>query len=197
MRKRLTQFFLVAFVCIIVNFGAYMTVCAENKGFDSMKSLYGHWQEDGYPDDVGGVYLSNEKYVVLFVNMDASRVDELKKSLSDPSNVEFENCNYSYNELKALCSQLDSHIWSSEDVYSLGVDIKGNCVSIGVNTAAVSKYENKYTATYGDKINVFADEQNVADKQPFNMLPFVGICAVAVMIVLAIVLSLGKIRNRS
>ena len=70
-------------------------------------------------------------------------------------------------------------------------------LSIGVNTAAVSKYENKYTATYGDKINVFADEQNVADKQPFNMLPFVGICAVAVMIVLAIVLSLGKIRNRS
>ena len=189
MRRRLTQFLSVAFVCIIVNFWAYMTVCAENKGFDSMKSLYGHWQEEGYPDDVGGVYLSNEKYVVLLVDMDASRVDELKESLSDPSNVEFVNCNYSYNELKALCSQLDNHIWSSEDVCSLEVDIKGNCVSIGVNIGAVSKYKKEYTTTYGDKINVFADEQNVADKQPSNVWPLVGICAVAVVVVLAIVLS--------
>ena len=192
MRKQIFRFLSIVFACVIVNLGAYVTVYADSECFDSMKSLYNHWQEIGYPEDVGGVYLSNEKYVVLLVNMDASRVDELEKSLSDPSDVEFESCKYPYNELKTLCSQLDNHIWSSDDIYSLGVDVKGNCVNVGVDSAAVSKYKSEYTAIYGDKINIVAEEQNVADKQPFNIWPCIGICVATVVIVFVVLLCLRK-----
>lgn len=154
--------------------------------------LYAVWQKNGWPEDVGGFYIDSDKYVISIVDMNDARVNEIKSNISNPDNVDFVKCKYSYNELETVFAQLDKQVWATGKVRTLGIDLKENHIRIGVSPDAVDEFRQIYSKLYGVKVSVYAQEPIVAVNN--DNLIIIGICVTVVLslVVIAILFVMLK-----
>lgn len=173
-----------AFLCFIPCIES-LTVYGESQKMKATE-MYASWRESGWPDDVGGFYVSEDRFVISLVNMNNDRINELKSGLSNPDEVAFVECDFSYNQLSDVFQHLDEQVWVDENVRTLGIDLEENCVKLGVDPSVVDEYRNVYNKNYGDMVLVYEQGPIVAVDESSNLNRMV-ICIVIVLFSLIVV----------
>ena len=135
------------------------------------QALFEAWERDGYPDDVGGVYMSEpdpngvQQLCILLVAPTEARTAELRALLDAPDSVQFVACAYSYNELCAIQTALSARMadkslaingcgvgWSGETGF--GESGKEFRVVVSANAADADAVKAELSSLYGDKVYV-------------------------------------------
>ena len=146
--------------------------------------MYATWQENGWPDDIGGFYVSEDRFVISLVDMNKERINELKSGLLNPDEVTFVECDFSYNQLSDVFEHLEKQVWADENVRTLGIDLEGNCVKLGVDSDVVDEYRNVYNKIYGDMVIVHEQSPIVAvESSNHNRIVICVVIALLVFIV--------------
>ncbi len=182
----LVSFNLLAFTAIICVHGEDAKLAASE--------LYAAWQENEWPEDVGGFYIESGIYVISIVNINDARINEIKSGISDKDNVDFVNCKYPYNELETVFAQLDKQVWTTGNVRTLGIDIKENNVRIGVSPDEVDKFRQIYSKLYGDRVSVSAQEPIVPVSSNYNFI-FTGVYITVFLLLIVIAILLVMLRK--
>ena len=129
------------------------------------------WEQDGYPDDIGGVYYDNDAGTMgfLLVNFKPERIGELRLLVSD--NAIITPCLYSYNELRQAQSEIDSIMSADSGIYSTGVGWTSSTdgrvhgfgesgkefrLEVRVDGSVYDHYYAGFTELYGDRVIVRA-----------------------------------------
>lgn len=190
--KVLAKIAVFFFVFNLLAFAAIICVHGEDAKLTASE-LYVAWQENGWPEDVGGFYIDSGKYVISVVDINDARINEIKSSISDQDNVDFVNCKYSYNELETVFAQLDKQVWAAGNVRTLGIDIKENYVGIGVSPEEVDEFRQIYGKLYGDRVSVYAQGPIVAVSN-YNFI-VIGVCITAILLLIAIAILLVMLKK--
>lgn len=190
--KVLAKIALFFFVFNLLAFAAIICVHGEDAKLTASE-LYVAWQENGWPEDVGGFYIDSGKYVISIVDINDARINEIKSSISDQDNVDFVNCKYSYNELETVFAQLDKQVWAAGNVRTLGIDIKENYVGIGVSPEEVDEFRQIYGKLYGDRVSVYAQGPIVAVSN-YNFI-VIGVCITVILLLIAIAILLVMLKK--
>lgn len=82
----------------------YFSAAEDNK--ISFEELSTQWEENAYPDDVGGVYWDSNKFVITLVHPSDARKQEILSGLSDPGSVAFREAAYYHNQLLSVQRKL-------------------------------------------------------------------------------------------
>lgn len=78
--------------------------------YDTMFDLLEHWEEDGFPDDIGSIYSTDGTYGNLTVQIVGddieARADEIRAMLADPSTVTFEQGQFTDKQLHEISAEI-------------------------------------------------------------------------------------------
>jgi hypothetical protein len=147
----------------------------DSERYPSVMALFQYWEENGYPDYVGGVINGN---TILLVNDDGSMEEAIRISLVENSGVSFGSALYSYNTLTAINNEIvANYLGKDENVktVSVGWDYQNGVLSgfgesgnefrviISVDEAVATEYANRFYSQYGDKVVVKAGGGIVLD----------------------------------
>jgi hypothetical protein len=138
------------------------------------------WDENGYPDDIGGVFYDQDtgKTTILLVNPSVERENELTALMPG---VAFLPSAYSYNELLAVQKDITNEMISQPAgeavIYSAGIGftmIDGQLTGFGesgkefrvvvsVDESVYAETVNRYRELYGDMVYVEPGTAPIAD----------------------------------
>jgi len=148
--KRLTLLF-----CCIVSFLLIpITVYAAESGAITSTELVQNWLQNGYPDDVGGIYYSEEGLTIIVVDLSANRVAEIKGLVSDPDNIEFVSGKHSYNEMIVVMSEIEKDLSEENGIYAICIDEPNNRILVDVRADVLESTITKYEKLYGQMVRV-------------------------------------------
>jgi len=134
--------------------------------------LFGQWEREGYPDDIGGVYYDNQadSYGVLVVDPSPQRVAELRELLGD--DVIITPCRFSYNELLMVNDEIVEMMGSNQNsgisavglgwtstggrVHGFGESGKEFRVIVYVDESVFDHYSAGFMSRYGERVIVEA-----------------------------------------
>lgn len=161
---RLTRIPILMILCIA------LSTCALAAEFANVYALFVHWDQNGYPSDVAGVYSTDGSTdhltIQLIGDADGSREAEIRAMLDDDSTVTFEAGTYSEQELQHIHREIVDTYLSRADsgVYGCGVGWSaegGFGPSGNESRVVVTVDESRYTellaelvAAYGDAVFV-------------------------------------------
>lgn len=173
--KKLTCVLLT--LCLV--FGLSMSAMAET--YANITELMSYWEQEGYPDDVAGLYSTDgsaENLTILLVgDADHSRENEIRAMLEDDSTVSFGIGLYTQSQLQTIKAEIVEGFLSDEasGVYGCGVGW-GNeggfgtsgmelRVVVDVDEARVDEYTELFYQQYADAVVVEASEPPVAEEE--------------------------------
>jgi len=138
--------------------------------FIQWEKLIGRWEQEGYPDDIGGAYYDSDAGAMGFLLVDYTpeRIGELRLLVSDQAIIT--PCKYSYNELRLAQEEIDSIIgadsgiystsvgWTSTDgrVHGFGESGKEFRLEVRVDMSVYDHYSAGFAELYGDRVVVKA-----------------------------------------
>lgn len=140
--------------------------------YSNISELYEYWEQNGYPDYVGGVFSTDggmNNLTVLIVNGEESKAEQIRNLLVDDSGVSFGTAMFSYNEMKAANDEIvANYLGSDNKVYSVGIGWiskdgvatgfgesgKESRVVVSVDKSVLTEYEDKFYKLYGDMVVV-------------------------------------------
>ncbi|MGI6168730.1 MAG: hypothetical protein ACOYI4_03300 [Christensenellales bacterium] len=137
--------------------------------YANIGDLFQHWETDGYPDYVGGVYStdgSEGKLTVLLVGDDGSKAEEIRGLLVDDSGVSFGAASFSYNAMLAAIDEIAAdYMGKEEPVYSVGIGWTSEAAGFGesgkefrvvvsVDASVLADYTDRLHQRYGDMVVV-------------------------------------------
>lgn len=177
--------------------------------------LFARWEQDGYPEDVTGVFYNTETKclaVVLTENTEA-RQKELRDTLTDGETLTFFAGEYSHAQLAECAAAITKDMeenglagtvsigWGANGGY--GPEGKDFRVVIKTETAEVAALTERY-AEYGSMVAVEENTEPVVpdapvepEKQGLSDWGIIGIAAiVAVMLIIVITVADNKKRAR-
>lgn len=177
--------------------------------------LFARWEQDGYPEDVTGVFYNTETKclaVVLTENTEA-RQKELRDTLTDGETLTFFAGEYSHAQLAECAAAITKDMeenglagtvsigWGANGGY--GPEGKDFRVVIKTETAEVAALTERY-AEYGSMVAVEENTEPVVpdapvepEKQGLSDWGIIGIAAiVAVMLIIVITVAGNKKRAR-
>lgn len=145
----------------------------------AVQALYDEWEQNGYPDDIGGVYFDDElgELVVLLKNGTDARREELRALTGDPD-LQFTDCAYSINELREVRDRLLLEMsgdasgiyglgigWTTRDGEVVGFGESGRefRVTVMVDEKMLDRYAQEFAARFGDMVHVEAGQMPVTD----------------------------------
>lgn len=166
--KRLKTIMLTVLITLSI-----FTVAFATDGKLTKEELFAKWTEDGYPDDVGGVYYDDaqDKTVITLIDPSDGRIDEIRSLVTDPETLAFDQGKYSYNDLLAVQREIEKEMATQSDkpsIHSVGIgwiSIDGKVTGFGesgkefrvvvsVDESVFSEFAAKYKEKYGDMIYV-------------------------------------------
>lgn len=86
----------------------------------------------GYPEEFGDAYLEDGCLVVCLTENTRKMRDAYREIVSQPELLRFVEVEHSYNDLYAIQAALNLADISDLEVASYGVDVTGNCLSVGI-----------------------------------------------------------------
>lgn len=134
---------------------------------DRPDALISDWEENGYPDDVGGIFVYTKGYdpsapsgdfgaeyycIYVLEGTSDARKAELK-ALAGSEYIEFVECKYSYNQLKAVADEIFDMMQTNSAVVFSGIQIKENAVGVGIIEEYYDVISADLTKIYGDMIH--------------------------------------------
>lgn len=160
----------ISFVlALLLMFVFACTAMAEQVAPDA-QGLFAHWEANGYPDDVGGVYYNEAsgKLVIMLVGADANRQQEILAMIGDPKSVEFGESKYSHNQMLAVQEEITAQMVAGSGIHAVGVgwasingEVKGfggsgkeSRVVVTVDKSVYKKYSAEFASRYGDMVYV-------------------------------------------
>lgn len=120
-RMKLLRILITALLCIA------LSTCALAADFANVYELFVHWEQNGYPPDVAGVYSNDGSMENLTIQLigdtDGSREAEIRAMLEDDSTVSFEAGTYSTADLQRIHEEIVDTYMSdpANGIYSCGV----------------------------------------------------------------------------
>lgn len=135
--------------CILSLTAILLSACTtENENRMTSSELAQSWQQNGYPDDVGGIYHTISGYTIILTDPTAGRTAAIKKQVTDPGRICFVSGRYSYNEMAAALSEISKDLSAGDGIYSVFIEEAYNCLIVDVREdmleSAAAEYENKY-----------------------------------------------------
>jgi len=139
---------------------------------DALFKQQHQWERNGYPDDIGGIYILGDgnTYGLLLVDPTPAREAQLRAGLG--GEMVITRAEYSYNELYAVKEEIAAEMRPGSMIYAVGVDCRvrgyvdpgvtrgggfsGSEVRVIVNADArvLDKYTEEFARRYGDKVHV-------------------------------------------
>ncbi len=150
-----------------------LSVSAMAAEYANIFDLMLDWEENGYPDDVGGVYSTDgtsESLTVLLVDDgDHSRENEIRAMLDDDTTASFAACQYSMSQLQTIRNEIvNAYMEEDHDIYGCGVGWGSNGgfgasgqelrVIVTVAEDRVEEYSSLLSERYADAVVVEAGE---------------------------------------
>ena len=170
MKKKLTYLILIA-VLLSLTTGVFAA-----DGLSPLEEAYQLWEENQYPDDVGGVYYDRDtdSLAILVVYPSDERKDELYALFG--RDLVITECRYSYNELLYVQNEITGMMSQEQKIYSSGIGwtSKDGVVSgfgesgkefrvvVGVDESEFARYSADFAEKYGDMVVVESSEQATA-----------------------------------
>jgi len=132
--------------------------------------MFGQWEREGYPDDIGGVYYDSQAdmYGILVVDPSPQRMAELRELFGD--GVIITPCRFSYNELMMVKDEIVEKMGSSPNsgiygvglgwtstggrVHGFGESGKEFRVMIHVDESVFDHYSDGFVSRYGERVIV-------------------------------------------
>ena len=142
--------------------------------YPDINALFQHWETDGYPDYVGGVFSTDggtTRLTVLLVGDDGSAAEQIRASLIDDGGLSFGSAVFSMGELKAVNDEIvEKFLGKADKLYSVGVGwtSSGGLVTgfgesgteprvvVSVDESVLQEYRDKFHALYGGIVVVEA-----------------------------------------
>ena len=123
------------------------------------------WESEGYPDDIGGVYMHTDgNMAILVVNPSPERIEELREIFGD--DVRITLARYSHNELTQVKEEIveefmteDSKVWGVGVglVYKDGVwlspeESEGFRVGVTIDESVYEELSTVFAERFGDRV---------------------------------------------
>jgi hypothetical protein len=174
-------------------------VNADENKVTSME-LAQNWMINGYPDDVGGIYYSDEAdtkglLTIVIVNLSAERENEIRNIVINPNELYFKNGKYSYNELLSVMHKIELDLSEKNGVYEVSIDEQNNRVNVGLDKAVYKNISMKYTKLYGDI--VYSNMSSPIHEINRPVYPNVWLLAVLCFVALTVITSFAKRSRKS
>lgn len=165
--KILACFALVTLAASLLSTGAF-ALTPPLSDFDRWNA---RWEEEGYPDDIGGVYMDPDTHTpgVIAVDPSPKRIAQLKEMLGEDTRIT--PGKYSYNELELVRQAVEARMDRPDSkIYGLGIGWKSGGdgvtgfgesgremrVTVTVDESVFDAYSDEFTRLYGDKVFVEA-----------------------------------------
>jgi len=130
------------------------------------------WNQYGWPDDIGGVYLGTDgdTYALLVVDPTPERMEDLRAQIGN--DLVITPATYSLNELKAIKEEIIAEAGLNSMIYAIDIDCKvrghvepgmlpgfgmsGSEVRVIVNADArrLDEYADAFAGRYGERVHV-------------------------------------------
>lgn len=186
--------------------------------FSDAYGLYESWEQNGYPDDVCGVYSADGSANVLVVQLltdDELRQEELRAMVADQSTLLFGTAAYTHNEMIAVQKKISENWpegmhfigigWASDSDDMRGFGPSGNesRVVVGVDAEKYEEYRQYFSETYGDIVYVettdpivpMSDEGDAENPPANNTLLYILLGAL-VLVLFGVLFALRKNARR-
>lgn len=148
--KRLT----LLFCCILSFVPMLISAYAAESGTITSTELVRNWLQNGYPDDVGGIYYSDKGITIIVVDLTVERVAEIRGLVSDPNKINFVSGKYSYNEMIVVMSEIEKDLSEKTGIYAVCIDEPNNCILVDVREDVLESTISKYEKKYGQMVHV-------------------------------------------
>lgn len=167
MKSKKKSIFMIVLCSAVAALIAVFSVEAAGIQKKDLRELYSHWKNNGYPDNVGGVCLVNERvqwaqdlaamtseewregdyYLITLVdNSEAKQKEILNAITGDKENIRFAQCRYSYNQMKAVYQEIFDKYYKDNTIKNMD-SISSPCI----NEVKIDKgYELKIPITFTD-----------------------------------------------
>ena len=169
LKYKIAVFLALVAVILIMPF---QTVVYATDHESSAQSIFEHWEQNGYPDDIGGVYYDQEvgALSVLAIDPSPERIEELRALLGNDVIITRSQSRYSYNEILSIYEEIVATIGVGADskVYRIAVsrtDADGIMnvlddsrnefrVIVNVDESEFARYNAELAEMYGDMVAV-------------------------------------------
>lgn len=140
------------------------------------------WEQNGYPDDVGGMYASDDGLVILMVDADDARQEEIRSMVRSTEGLSFGETEYSYKDLLTVLDEISATMTSNVNIHAIGIGwttIDGAVTGFGesgkefrvivtVDESGAQESADALYLQYGEKIFVEAGNAPVLDSRIFE-----------------------------
>jgi len=137
-----------------------------DQNISNAHDLFRIWENEGYPDDIGGVFLvddTEDTVAFLIVNPTKERIDGLNSMIG--SDIVFYPSKYSYNELRRIQAEIENkYLEPDGKIYGVGVGWSSDAgfgesekefrVIVVVDESEYEVYFDMFLQMYGDKVFV-------------------------------------------
>lgn len=141
-------------ICICMT--TLLFIACSNVDKVQLDELTQNWMRDGYPDDIGGIFFSNEtdaQYLyIAVVGLTNKRASQIQDLVKNPENIRFINVKYSYKQLSEIMQKIESDLSENDGIYGVGIDEENNRVVVDVDQTSLKKVTNIYEKLYGDMV---------------------------------------------
>lgn len=172
------KFIIVSLAFLLILFTPFASFAQNSDDLLTIMELYGEWETNGYPDNIGHVVYDDisDKYVVGLVDSNEAAIKEIEARLSSSEDVIFEKATYSYNQMLKVQNEITEQM-QGQEIFGIGLGwttIDGEVRGFGesghemriVLTTSEDSYDNyveMYQSEYGDMVYVEVGSPAVVD----------------------------------
>jgi len=164
----------LAAFALLLGAANYLAMASAQATQDALFQRAYEWDQQGWPDDIGGVYLDadGDTYALLVVAPTPEREEELRAQIGN--DLVITPAQYSLNELKAIKEEIIAGVNLDSMVYAVDIDckIRGHvepgvmrgfglsgsevCVIVNVDARRLGQYAEELAGRYGEKVHVIS-----------------------------------------